>query len=256
MTKLPISLVVITLNEDRNIERCIKSVPFASDVVVLDSGSQDQTLKKAADLGARVVTESWQGFGPQKRRATELAQHDWVINLDADEALSEELQNEIINRFTQLNPRVGYLFPRRSFHLGRWILNGGWYPDRQLRLYNRQFSNWSEVQIHERVQAPAEESFTHPLLHWVFENLSDQVQTNNRYSGLQAQREREQGKKFSVLKLIFKPCSKFLECYILKQGYRDGLPGLVIAVGAGYSVFLRWAKLWELEMLDRKSKES
>lgn len=241
------TLVIITLNEEDNIERCIKSAPFVSDIVVLDSGSQDKTLNKAAALGARVFSEAWRGFGSQKQRATELAQTDWILNLDADEVLSPELQTEIFNRFPNLDPERGYLFPRKSFHMGRWILHGGWYPDRQLRLYNRTQSNWSETQIHERVVAKKEESFQHPLLHFVFKNLADQIQTNNRYSSLQAESQFQRGDRFSVFKLLVKPWSKFLECYFLKQGFRDGLPGFVIAVGAGYSVFLRWAKIWELQ---------
>jgi hypothetical protein len=176
-----------------------------------------------------------------------LAGQDWVLNLDADEELSPELQAEIISRFQSLDSQTGYLFPRKSFHMGRWILNGGWYPDRQLRLYHRAFSNWSENQIHERVIVKREESFSKPILHYVFKNLSDQIQTNNRYSSLQAEIQAKRGDRFSLLKLIVKPWSKFLECYFLKQGFRDGLPGFVIAVGAGYSVFLRWAKIWEIE---------
>lgn len=249
MTKLPMSLVVITLNEEQNIERCIKSVPFASEVLILDSGSQDQTLMKAAGLGAKVITEPWQGFGLQKRRATELAQYDWILNLDADEALSPELQQEIIEKFSQLKPDTAYQMSRKSFHLGRWILHGGWYPDRQLRLYHRKHSNWSPAQIHERIEASSIESLEQPLLHWVFADLSDQIQTNNRYSTLQAQSQYGQGERFSIVKLMVKPMSKFIECYLLKLGFLDGIPGLVIAVGAGYSVFLRWAKIWELERL-------
>lgn len=247
MTKLPLTLAIITLNEEDNIERCIKSVPFASDIVVLDSGSQDKTLNKAADLGARVFSEAWKGFGPQKRRATELAKFDWVLNLDADEVLSPELQAEIFNRFSGLDSERGYLFPRKSFHLGRWITHGGWYPDRQLRLYHRAHANWSENQIHERVLVSKEESFQHPILHFVFKNLSAQIQTNNRYSSLQAESQFQRGDRFSLFKLIVKPWSKFLECYFLKLGFLDGLPGFIIAVGAGYSVFLRWAKIWEAQ---------
>ncbi len=264
MQKLPLSLVIITLNEEKNIERCINSVPFASEVVILDSGSQDRTRelaqKNSKELGIDFVfqEQSWLGYGLQKRKVTALAKHDWILNLDADEALSPELALEIQKRFAQLNPQTAHLLPRKSFHLGRWILHGGWYPDRQLRLYHRRFFNWSEDSIHEKVVASAggtaDISFKSPLLHYVFKNLHDQIETNNRYSGLQAQDHFEREKKFSLFKLLIKPVTKFFECYFLKLGFLDGMPGFIIAVGAGYSVFLRWSKIWELE-LEMSSKK-
>lgn len=262
MQKLPLSLVIISLNEEKNIERCIKSVPFASEVVVLDSGSRDRTQ----ELAQKASTESnqelifreqkWLGFGLQKRKATELAKYDWILNLDADEALSPELASEIQARFKSLDPKTAHFLPRKSFHLGRWILHGGWYPDRQLRLYHRQFFDWSEDSIHEKVVAlkggVADKSFQSPLLHYVFQNLHHQIETNNKYSGLQAGAHLAQGKHFSMAKLITKPITKFFECYFLKRGFLDGLPGFIIAVGAGYSVFLRWSKIWEQEYLKKE----
>lgn len=245
--KLPISLVVVTLNEEANIERCLRSVPFAAEVVVVDSFSTDQTRELAQKLGARVLQEKWRGYGPQKAFAVSQAQNDWILSLDADEALSPELQQEIVEKFASLQPDTGYELPRRSFHLGRWIGHGGWYPDAQLRLFNRQQSNWSDDVLHEKVQVKHKVRLKNDLLHWVFEDLSDQVLTNNKYSTLGAQNLVRAGKRFSLFKLIFKPWTKFVECYFLKQGFRDGIPGFVIAVGAGYSMFLRHAKLWELE---------
>lgn len=243
--KLPISLVIITLNEERNIERCIRSVPFASEIIVLDSGSTDRTLQIAKELGAHVHHQAWQGFGIQKAKATELAKNDWVLNLDADEALSPELANEIIQKALSLDSEVGYEFPRKSYHLGRWIMHGGWYPDAQTRLFNKKFSKWQEVPIHEKVIAAKKERFKNPMLHWVFRNLSHQVHTNDRYSTLQAEQHVKDGKKFSYLKLVIKPWVKFIECYFFKLGLLDGFAGFVIAVGAGHSVFMRWVKIWE-----------
>ncbi len=250
--KYPLSLVIITLNEERNIERCIRSVPFASDIVVVDSGSQDRTCEIATSLGARVFQQSWLGYGPQKKWATEKAQFDWVLSLDADEALSLELSQEIQSQFRNLDPKVGYEIPRKSFHLGRWILHGGWYPDFQLRLYHRQFSNWPDSQIHERVQSPTVQKLQSPLLHYVFKDLADQVRTNNHYSSLLSGKDVQSGKRFSLFKLIVKPWTKFIECYFLKLGFLDGLPGFIIAVSAGYSIFLRWAKIWEQEKAQRQ----
>jgi glycosyltransferase involved in cell wall biosynthesis len=254
MDKLPLSLIVITLNEERNIERCLQSVPFVADVLVVDSGSQDKTCELALKYGARVLQRKWSGYGPQKKFATEQAKYDWILSLDADEALSPELASEIQARFTKLNPKTGYELPRKSWHLGKWIRHGGWYPDYQLRLYHRQFSQWPETQIHERVQAEKTEKLQAPLFHYVFENLADQVDTNNRYSSLLAEKDWAQGKRFSCLKLLVKPLTKFVETYFLKLGFLDGRAGLLISISAAYSIFLRWAKISELQDRAQKSK--
>jgi len=253
-TNLPLSLVVVTLNEEANIERCLRSVPFASDVVVVDSFSTDRTAEIAQKLGASVIQEKWRGYGPQKAFAVSKAKNDWVLSLDADEALSPELQQEIQAKFASLNPKVGYEIPRKSYHLGRWIHHGGWYPDAQLRLFNRQHSQWSQDALHEKVQVKSKARLQSDMLHWVFEDLSDQVLTNDKYSSLGAGNLAKAGKEFSLLKLIFKPWTKFVECYFLKLGFLDGLPGFIIAVGAAYSIFLRHAKLWEMKMKKGQQK--
>lgn len=245
MTKLPISLVIITLNEERNIERCIKSVPFAAEVVVVDSHSTDQTCVIARSLGAKVFNQDWLGFGPQKQLATSKASYDWILNLDADEALSEEAAAEIQAVFSNLNQQAAYSLPRKSFHLGQWIRHGGWYPDRQIRLYHRGFSAWSAKQIHEKIECSLVMSLQQPILHWVFDSLSAQISTNNKYSSLQAEEFIRNKGEFSLVKMMMKPFSKFFECYFLKLGFLDGMPGFIIAIGAAYSVFLRWAKIWE-----------
>lgn len=244
---LPITVTIIVLNEEKNISRCIGSVPFASEVIVLDCSSVDRTVEIAKSLGAKVFTETWKGFGPQKASATTKASFDWILSLDADESVSPELRHEIETRFAGLDPQTGYLLPRKSFYLGRWILRGGWYPDYQKRLFHRAHSRWNDAQIHEKVISPKEEKFQQALQHYVFKNLEHQVQTNNRYSGLLAQTLKKDGQSFSFFKLLVKPISKFFETYFWKRGFLDGLPGLIISVSAGYSVFLKWAKLWEIE---------
>jgi glycosyltransferase involved in cell wall biosynthesis len=252
----PISLVVITRNAEHQIVNCLRSVPFATDIVVVDSGSTDQTVTVAKNLGARVFSEEWRGFGLQKRRATELAKTDWVLNLDADEALSPEAADEI-KEFLEKRDfhHSAYALPRLSYHLGRWIRHGGWYPDWQIRLYDRRQANWSEDQLHEKVRSASVGHMVKPILHWVFKDLADQVATNNRYSGLGAESLAKSGRRFSLFNLIVKPKVKFIETYLWKRGFLDGLPGFIIAVGAAYSVFLKWAKLWESEKLKNKRQE-
>jgi glycosyltransferase involved in cell wall biosynthesis len=255
MKKLPLSLVVITKNEQKNIERCLRSVPFASEIILVDSGSTDQTCVLAEAAGATVFQKEWMGFGLQKKHATSLARFDWIISLDADEALSPELAAEIQARFEELEADFAYALPRRSFHLGRWICYGGWFPDYQTRIYNRKVNNWSEDPIHEKVRSGKIAYFKNPILHWVFKDLSHQVATNDRYSTLQAQQLDQKGLRFSYFKLLTKPPTKFIECYFLKRGLLDGWPGFMIAVSAAYSVFLKWGKLWEIQTLLQDQKK-
>jgi glycosyltransferase involved in cell wall biosynthesis len=266
----PISLVVITKNEEAHIESCIRSVPWASDIVVLDSESQDQTASLAQNLGARVFIEKFRGFKEQKQRVTELAKFDWVLSLDADERLSPALQQELKEFFSNFDfaeakmaanythtslsgPIDGLTFPRRSWFLGRWINFGGWYPDYQLRFFNRKKAQWIGDQVHEKISSIEGRNgltihrMKSEIEHYVFESISDQVITNDKYSTLGAKALQNQNVKFSLARLILKPISKFIECYLLKQGFRDGLPGFIIAVSAAYSMFLKQAKLWELE---------
>lgn len=248
----PISLVIITLNEEANIERCIRSVPFAKDIVVLDSGSQDRTVEIAKRLGARVRIEAFRGYQKQKIRATAMALHDWVLSLDADEALSPESQEELKELLSRPLEYDAYEFPRLSYHLGRWIRHGGWYPDRQIRLFHRARAEWSEGHVHERLVAKKTYTLKHPILHWVFKDLSDQVQTNNEYSTLGAKDLLAKGQQFSLWRLVTKPYVKFIETYFFKRGFMDGVAGFVIAVSAAYSVFLKYAKLWEMTRLGNK----
>lgn len=251
-----LSLAIICLNEEANIERCIRSVPFADEVVVLDSGSTDATVQIAKSLGAKVHVEEWLGFRDMKRRATDLCRHEWILSLDADEALSPEAAREIEELLAspKLGSATGFELPRLTWNLGRWIRHGGWYPDRQLRLYDRRQSRWEGGEhVHERVRSRITQQLSHPIQHWPFASLSSQIETNNRYSSLGASELVRKEKKFSVFKLVFKPISKFLETYIAKAGFLDGLPGFIISVGASYSVFLKFAKLWELEKAPKRS---
>lgn len=248
-TKLPITLAVITKNEELNIARCLQSAPWVDDIVVLDSGSQDRTVEFAKGLGARVYVEEWRGYRDQKARAVELAKNDWILSLDADEALSPELSEEIQRIWQNQNELAhGYESPRVSFHMGRWIWHGGWYPDRQIRFFDRRHCRWSEGEVHERVTGEKIGELKHPIRHWPFASLSDQVLTNNEYSSLAAKDLRSKGRSFSYGMLLIKPLSKFVETYLWKRGFLDGFPGFVIAVGAAYSMFLKWAKLKEFSL--------
>ena len=253
MPKLPISLVIITKNEEANIAACIESAPFVSEVIVLDSGSLDQTVEKAKTLGAKVFEEPWKGFGLQKQSATDKANFDWVLALDADERVSPELAKELESVFNGPLTHDAYQIPRLSFHMGRWIRHGGWYPDYQTRFFNRKKCHWTPVELHEKIVSSHLGRVQNHLEHFVFRNLFHQVEANNKYSTLGASELFHKGQSFSLLRLLVKPWSKFIETYFWKLGLLDGVPGFVIAVGAAYSMFLRQSKLWELHNKKRIS---
>ncbi|MBN8537197.1 MAG: glycosyltransferase family 2 protein [Deltaproteobacteria bacterium] len=245
--KIPLSIVVITFNEEKNLRRCLNSASFAQDIVVLDSISKDKTKEISLACGARFYEQTWLGFGRQKKKAVGLAMFDWVLCLDADEEISKDLHDELILRWSELKEDTGYKLPRLSFYLNKWIHHGGWYPDYQLRLFNRKFSQWSEDLIHEKVLSPKTENFKSALNHYVFDDIADQVNTNNKYSSLQSEKMNHEGRRFNGFHFITKPMVKFIECYFYKMGFLDGWVGFIIAISAAYSVFLKWAKLWELK---------
>jgi glycosyltransferase involved in cell wall biosynthesis len=255
MEKLPVSLVIITMNEEENIAKCINSVPWAGDIVVLDSGSEDHTVEIAKGLGARVFVEEWKGFGPQKRRAVEFAQYEWVLCLDADESLSNGSSQELFSlikakRFTN----DSFAIPRRTFHLGQWIMHGGWYPDYQVRFFRKTKCQWSNDTLHEHVESSSAGFLEYPLEHCAFADLYDQVRTNNKYSSLGARSLIQKKTKFQLMHIVIKPFVKFIECFLIKKGFKDGIAGYIIAVGAAYSTFLKYAKLWENNVAPKKAR--
>lgn len=254
---MKISAVIICLNEEANIEKCLKSLQWVNEIVVYDSGSTDQTVSLAKKMGAKVISGPWLGFGPTKHKATSEVTSDWVLSLDADEQCSEELQKEINNLLQNnlLNSEYLYQIPRLSFYLNTWIKHGGWYPDAQARLFNKTVYQWNLEPIHEKVVRLSTQHSPEPshiqrlknnLFHDVFKNIEHQVQTNNRYSSLQAQKMFAQKKSFSWFHFLTKPYVKFIECYVLKLGFLDGWAGYAIARNAAYSALLKWMKLKEL----------
>ncbi len=248
---MPISAVIICKNEEANIGRCLKSLAWVDEVVVYDSGSIDNTVNIAQKMGAKVYQGTWLGFGATKHAATKRASHDWILSLDSDEEVPDKLKQEIQEKLSTLDPDYIYKIPRLSHYLGSWIKYGGWYPDFQIRLFNRKTHQWNQAEIHERVEPIAGElehiaQLDNHLHHYVFKNIEHQVQTNNRYSTLQAQTMFANGKSFSYFHLFTKPYVKFIECYIVKLGFLDGWAGYVIARNAAYSALLKWLKLKEL----------
>ncbi|MGE5570882.1 MAG: glycosyltransferase family 2 protein [Rhodospirillales bacterium] len=240
---MKISATIITCDEERNIARAIESLRCCDEIVVVDSGSVDRTVEIAARLGARVIESPWPGYAKQKNLAASQAAHDWIFSIDADEALSEALEAEIWQLKKNGPEHDAYTMPRMAQYLGRWILHSGWYPDRKVRLYNRNKATWVGEFVHESVQV--EGSIGHlqsNLLHYTCDSLSEHLRTLDRYTTLAAQEVVARGHKPAWPNLILEPTWTFLQTYFLKLGFLDGLEGLTIAYMAATYTFLKYAK--------------
>ena len=243
---MPFSVVVITRDAASQLEACLSSVWFADEILVVDSGSTDQTLDIAQKLGARIVEKEWLGFGRQKQFAVDAAANDWVLCLDADERVSELLKAAILAELAA--PRANACaMARCNRFLGRWLRHGEGYPDWSLRLFHRGHARWSEDAVHERVisdESPVR--LRGDLLHDSAESLDKYLEKQNRYTTLQATRLQSEGRHAGLGHLLCSPLLRFLKFYFLHLGFLDGLPGLIhISIGCMNS-FNKYAKLMAL----------
>jgi glycosyltransferase involved in cell wall biosynthesis len=244
-----VSVTIITLNEADHIEAAIDSAAWASEVVVVDSGSTDATVALARAKGVHVEHRDWTGWIDQKNFAAELARNDWILSLDADERVTPELASEVQALLTSGPTAHAYRMPRVTFHLGRWIRTTDFYPDYQARLYNRRFARWRGKYVHESVSpddGPTGQ-LRHELQHYSFRDLRDQVERINKYTSLGAQQMYENGRRATTFDLLAQPPAAFLRNYLLRRGFLDGSVGLTISMMQAWSVFLKFAKLRELE---------
>ncbi len=240
---MKISAAIITFNEEKNIARVIESLRCCDEILVLDSGSNDRTVEIAGKLGARVEEASWHGYAAQKNIAASLATHDWILSLDADESLSEALEAEIW-QIKKTEPTCdGYTVPRLAQYLGRWILHGGWYPDRKVRLFNRSKATWIGQFVHESVKVEgAVGHLQSNLLHFTCSSLSEHLRSMDRYTTLAAQEIAARQSEVSLVRLLFDPPWTFFRSYILKAGFLDGVEGLAIAYMAAFYNFTKYSK--------------
>lgn len=250
----PLSVAIITLNAAAQLAACLDSAAFADDIVVVDSGSTDGTVELAEARGARVVQQDWLGFGPQKQFAVEAAKHDWVLCLDADERVSPELRAGIENAL--LAPSTAaFRFARCNRFLGRYLKHGEGYPDWSLRLFDRRRARWSDDAVHEKVVTDGlVGTLAGDLLHDSAETLAIYLNKQNRYTSLAAEMALAAGKRASFGRLCFSPLIRFIKFYLVRQGFRDGLPGLVhIAIGC-FNSFMKYAKMLEKQLADRPAR--
>lgn len=243
---MPLSAIIITKNAGSQLAKCLESVAFCDEVLVMDSGSADDTIHLAKKAHATVIEQAWLGYGPQKRLAVSRASHDWVLCIDADERVSETLRDGILAELRAPTARV-YALPRRNRFLGRWLRHGEGYPDWCIRLFHREFAHWSEDPVHEKVIPHDQVSRLHgDLLHDSAETLESYLDKQNQYTSLQAKQLHAQGATTTVLQLIGSPIMRFIKFYFVRLGFLDGLPGLVhVSIGCMNS-FNKYAKLMSL----------
>jgi glycosyltransferase involved in cell wall biosynthesis len=242
-----LTIAVIAKNEADRMPHLLRSTKIADEVLIVDSGSTDGTVEICKAAGARVVHQDWMGYAAQKQFAMETAAGEWVLSIDADEALSEESAAEILNAIHDAPQNVnGFSLPRLSRYLNRWIRHGGWYPDRKVRLARKGHGRWTGDGLHEKLEVSGKvEKLEHPLLHYVYRDISDQVSTINRFSTVNADHRKSAGSTAYLLLGVIHAIGKFFECAIWKLGLLDGPPGLIIAMNSAFYVFLKHAKAWE-----------
>lgn len=259
MVSVKISATIITFNEARNIGRCIDSLQdLADEIIVLDSGSTDETIAICAAHGISCHVHPFDDYADQKNRAAALASNDLILSLDADEAPSEQLRNSIFA--VKANPEAkAYTMNRLTQYCGTWVRHSGWYPDAKLRLYDRRRGKWTGRKIHERITMNEGEELKHldgDLLHYSFYTIEQHMNTVNKFSSLKAELLHESGCKASILHLCLSPLVHFAKVYILQAGFLDGRAGFNIAVNSAHGTYLKYAKLRELNKMSDRGLDS
>jgi glycosyltransferase involved in cell wall biosynthesis len=242
-----VSVTIITKDEEADLGAAIASVAWADEILVVDSRSTDRTVEIARAANARVIVRDWPGYIEQKNFAAAQASHDWILSVDADERVTPELAAEI--RRTLQNPLTpAYQVPRLTWHLGRWIRATDWYPDYQTRLYDRRAAHWSGRYVHEAVVVNgALGRLGGELQHFAYRDIADHLETIDRYTTYAARQMHEAGSRAAVWQLLLQGPLAFLRNYVAKGGFRLGAVGIIISTMNGYYVFLKFAKLWQLQ---------
>jgi glycosyltransferase involved in cell wall biosynthesis len=247
-----LSAVIITKNEEANIRRCLESVKFADEIIVVDSNSTDKTTAIASEFGAKVFTREWQGFGPAKQEGVNQARGEWILSIDADEIIPVELAAEITSKISSNNGFSGYYLNRKTRFLGRWMLHSGWYPDYVLRLFQKKYGKFNTAVIHESVETSGKTDYLkNDLLHYSHPDLESYLEKFNRYTTVGAQEAYKSGKRAGWSEIIFKPQAAFLKHYITGQGFRDGLEGLILSILSSMAVLVKYAKLYVMQKKEK-----
>lgn len=252
---ITLSAVVIAFNEEDDIARCLESLLFAGEIVVVDSHSTDRTEEIARRFTDRVYQRDFTGFSDQKNAAVSYARGEWVLIVDADEVVTDDLADQIRHAVAE-GKHDAYWMPRRSFFLGKWIRHCGWYPDRQLRLARRHLAVFEHRLVHETLSIADAGVLSADLEHHTYRDLSEYAAKMVRYARAAAEQKFADGTRFALGDLLFKPTLAFLKMYVVKRGFMDGIRGLMLSVLTACSTAIRYAFLWEIGMRDDGKEES
>ncbi len=249
----PLSVVIISKNEEKNIARCLASVSWADEIILIDSQSQDATVSIAQEYGAKVYSPEWKGYGAAKKEGVRRAAGDWILSIDADEEISPELRDEIKSILRDDVHCGGYYLKRKTLFLGRWIKHCGWYPDYVLRLFRKSKGDFDGAFVHEKVVVDGEIGYLqNELLHYSYPTLEEYFRKFDWYTTLGARETVRKGITAGWFDIVVKPPLSFVSRYILRQGFRDGLEGFLVSVLSSIAVMVKYAKAREMH----KNKET
>lgn len=252
-----ISTIIITYNEQDNIEECLKSVlPFSDEIVVVDSFSTDKTITIAKKYTKKIYKQKFLGHVQQKNFAIKKAKYNWIFAIDADERASQKLQKTILNLKKKGFEKDGYSVNRLTYYLTDWMKAGGWYPDKKIRLFHKEKGFWAGENPHDYIKIPSGNvgNTKANLLHYTYKNLTDHLKQINKFATIAAQEKSKKKKPFVILHLFFNPIFKFIKTYFFQGACLKGTRGFIFSVMASFSVFIKYAKLWELKH-DKKTKK-
>ncbi len=245
---MKLSVILITKNESANIPECLNSVKFADEWIIVDSGSDDDTVSKARSFGATVIETDWPGFGPQKNRALDAATGDWILSIDADERITPELANEILETVKSADPADAYEILRKGWYCGKFMNHGDWAKDYVIRLFKRGTARFTDDKVHERLVVNGKTKRLNAImLHYSFMNFSQVIRKMDSYSDLSARQKYLQGKKGSVGKALGHGIWAFIRSYIIKGGFMDGGQGLALAISNAEGSYYRYLKIWLMQ---------
>jgi glycosyltransferase involved in cell wall biosynthesis len=242
-----LSVIIITRDEEKNIKDCLESLTWADEIIVVDSGSSDDTIEICKSYTDNVTLSDWSGFGRQKNKALDLATSEWVLSIDADERVNPALQREIKSRIADANAADAFYIPRRSSYCGRMMRHSGWYPDYVLRLFRRQQGRFSDDLVHEKVLTSAKvEKLANPLMHYPMDTFEQAIDKMNLYSTLAARDQFDAGKNSSLFKAMSRGLWTFIRVYFLKRGFLDGPQGFMLAISNAGGTYYKYVKLARL----------
>ena len=246
--KMKLSATVIVLNESRNIQMCLESLSWADEIVLVDTGSTDDTKEIASRYTEKIFDLKWEGFGKSKKYAKEKASGKWILSIDADEVITEKLKNEILDVINSPESQDGYFIPRQSNFLGKWIKHSGWYPDYVLRLFKKDKGSFTTDKVHEKVEVDGKTDYLkNELLHYTDPDLNHYLDKLNNYTTFSAEQLYQRNKRANLLDIVFRPIAIFFKMYFFKLGFLDGRVGLVLAGCSAFHVFFKYSKLWHLK---------